>query len=590
MARILKDKFVIVFSLILFFGALLFYSRTISFELIYFDDQIRVLNHYEIHSNPENVKKVFTDSFGVYYRPIMTLAYMFDAQLGEKDFSFYHRTNVILHAFCSLLLFLALYKLGFDKYISFILGIFFALHPVLASVPSWIPARDSSLIVISMMASLVFYKLFMESNKPRENIIFYMLHLLLFTASLYTKPVAIGFPVVCLYYSFFILNKKKEFAKYGILIAGWVIMFLIYWTLRAEAVKDVLILPELNPKALIDNWLTIFDILGKIIFPYHLFLHSNFNALQLAVGSATTLAIIILMFKMKGVRKHFIIMGGLWYFLLLLPTMMIKIADADTFYEYGEWRAYAVFPGIVFIIAEFLRAAKVDFRKTIPIAVASVLLFTFAVRAFVYQGVFKDDKMFWTKYVELYPDKSFSYEGLSKHYYFAGNMEKALELGYKANEINPKNFEIVNLIATISNEIGRYNAAEAISKKYIREVGPSAEAYFSMGISLEKQDKLDEAENAYLAALRINPKAAKAMGNLGNVYYFKKDYKNAEKWWLASLNESPGLGTSIKNLVVMYLEVGNLEGARKYAEIARKYGLKFGANIQKQLKEGINQQ
>lgn len=89
-----------------------------------------------------------------YYRPLTTLSYALDVRIwGERAFG-YHLTNALLHAACSALLVLYLGTLGFGALLAAAGGLVFACHPVHASSVAWIAGRTDLLAALFLFAAL----------------------------------------------------------------------------------------------------------------------------------------------------------------------------------------------------------------------------------------------------------------------------------------------------------------------------------------------------------------------------------------------------------------------------------------------------
>jgi tetratricopeptide (TPR) repeat protein len=56
---------------------------------------------------------------------------------------------------------------------------------------------------------------------------------------------------------------------------------------------------------------------------------------------------------------------------------------------------------------------------------------------------------------------------------------------------------------------------------------------------LAKLENWNDVEKSYLSILKIDPKNAKANYNLGLIYYYRKDYLSAKKYFDIALNLSP---------------------------------------------------
>ncbi len=183
---------------------LLTYIWTVFFGFTYLDDQSLILDNLFFLKNLGNIPTAFvTDVFRIlhvptaYYRPLLTVSFMFDAQLSGSNPFFYHLTNVIIHVATSCVVFIFLQKIKIKEEVAFLLSAIFAVHPVLSQAVAWIPGRNDSLLTLFSLLSFVFSINFVESGKSRDII----WHIVFFAAALLTKESALLVaPLIVLYY------------------------------------------------------------------------------------------------------------------------------------------------------------------------------------------------------------------------------------------------------------------------------------------------------------------------------------------------------------------------------------------------------
>ncbi|MBU4536866.1 glycosyltransferase family 39 protein, partial [Patescibacteria group bacterium] len=168
----------------------LIYSQTLFFDFTYLDDNTLILDNQSFLSNPLNVFEAFrTDVFHIfnhsafYYRPILTISFMFDYQIGGVNPFVYHFSNLIFHILAVCLLFVFLRKINYKKDISFLFSLLYLSHPVLTQAVAWIPGRNDSLVTIFILASFVCFIHFLNRNQTK----YFIFHLLFFTLDIFTK-------------------------------------------------------------------------------------------------------------------------------------------------------------------------------------------------------------------------------------------------------------------------------------------------------------------------------------------------------------------------------------------------------------------
>jgi len=107
-----------------------------------------------------------------------------------------------------------------------------------------------------------------------------------------------------------------------------------------------------------------------------------------------------------------------------------------------------------------------------------------------------------------------------------------------------------------------------------------ASSLYNLGATYYYQNKLKEAEEAWLQTIKVqkealgllNPKYAKTLNLLGILYYKRGDYQNVEKYFLQTLNirkktlgeKHPDYASSLNNLGVVYKNMENYAKAEEF--------------------------
>lgn len=155
-----------LFFLIIF----IIYGQTIFFGLTYLDDNTLILDKHEILGDFRNIKTIFsTDAFfsdnRLYYRPMLNLSFMIDAQLGSLNYAVYHISNLLWHLLACSLIFLIFKRLFKKPQLSFYLTLLFLVHPVLTQAVAWLPGRNDSLVAVFILLAFWFFLNFIENYK-----------------------------------------------------------------------------------------------------------------------------------------------------------------------------------------------------------------------------------------------------------------------------------------------------------------------------------------------------------------------------------------------------------------------------------------
>src|SRR6266576_2127169 len=186
------------------------YATVPSFKFIGFDDNEILKQHYFIIGDISKIKLAFTtDAFlgtnGTFYRPLQTISFMLDALVGGPKPFIYHLTNLLLHIVASLCVFWLLLTFGYQRLLSLLLALLFALHPMFVPMVAWVPTRGDLLLTIFVIISFI---LFIKSFREKRPVLV-VWHGITFFLAFLSKETAVAVPALCLIYYYFELRKTK---------------------------------------------------------------------------------------------------------------------------------------------------------------------------------------------------------------------------------------------------------------------------------------------------------------------------------------------------------------------------------------------
>ena len=105
------------------------YSQVSSFELVDWDDYAGIKNNPDIQSL-SNIGKFFTSFYNGNYHPLTTLSWAINYNLEKLNGEGYHLTNIFLHAFNILLVYVFIKKLFGRNDLPVFVAALFAIHPM----------------------------------------------------------------------------------------------------------------------------------------------------------------------------------------------------------------------------------------------------------------------------------------------------------------------------------------------------------------------------------------------------------------------------------------------------------------------------
>ncbi len=530
----MRNKFIKIG--IIFFVGFFLYLPSLFFDFTYFDDQVLILENLNFLKNLKNFLKTFetevfhTPGFSAsYYRPILTLSFMFDAQFSQASPFFYHFSNIVYHLISTALLFLFFKKIKMEEKISFYFALIFLVHPVLTQAVSWIPGRNDSLLTIFTLSCFIFLIDYLETRK----IIFLIGYFLFFTLALLTKETAILIPFFTLLFLIFFYRKKKFYLLE--LFFGWWFIIFFWIILRQKALNNVLYLSAKEiMQALIFNSPALIQYFGKIFYPFNLSVLPTIKDTTFFWGILAIITFLFLVFIGKKIIFKPFFFGVFWFVLFLLPNFIRPnpLITAD----FLEHRVYLPLVGFLVSFASIQKVSDFFYSDKNKFFVYFLILF-FSMMTFFHQFKFKNRLVFWKNAVDSSPHSPLAHKNYGVMLYFEGKLTAAEKEYKKSLEINPNEPMVHNNLGVI---------------------------YFD-------QKNWQKAKEEFEKELKINPSYDKALFNLGRLYYQLDKRDQAKKYLKQSLKINPRYYDACQLLIKIYQEEDNEEKLNHYLNICQQY-------------------
>ncbi|MBI3501639.1 MAG: tetratricopeptide repeat protein [Bacteroidetes bacterium] len=492
---------------------ILLYARTFSFEYTNFDDNTLILENQNYISHLSNIsdafkKTVFINGSDVFYRPMETVWFILNAQIGKENLFVYHFSSLLLHLLAAYLIFILLVRLNSATKTSLLLSLFFLVHPLFAQAVAWVPGVVDILVTIFSIGSFLFFRDFIESQQRKH----YVLSIFFFALALYTKEIAVGLIAVCLYYLHFI--RKEKFISYNkkIFLIGWFSVSALWFVMRHAALKGQ---PHKDFSGMIssmaENFPAIVQYIGKILLPFNLSVMPVMKDTSFLFGIFALVLFSVLFFLSKKKRKDWILFGIIWFVIFLLPTF-IRTSEfrIQQFYEH---RMYLPMVGILFFLSEMDWIKNFSFDKIQYKVSAIIFLLFFFGLTFQHEKTFSDTKNFLDNAVNNSPSSSLAHRNLGIYFQDKAAQDKNLLKNaageyLKALELNPHEKDLHNNLGVIYDTWGKKDSAE---KEYLTEINlnPSnAQAFHNLGVICMGRNENEKAETYFKKAIDINANPA----------------------------------------------------------------------------------
>lgn len=477
------------------------YGRTLGFGFIGFDDVTLIGADFEFLSDWSNIPKAFRrdvfDAGGrsegiAYYRPLLTLSFMVDAHLGGSRPAVYHLTNLILHAAACCLLHVFLIKMELPWRAAAFFSLIYTAHPVLVQAAAFITARNTSLLTMFALASMIFLIRFRADGKPWSC----GLHLFLFACALFTKESGIGLPLVAACMWIFLYGEGVASPRFIALSGGWVAIIAGWLALRGTALTGSAP-PELMN--MIPNSVVPFQLIGKLMFPFNLSVFPDVADTGLAWAGAGLTATAWILAVSRSVRWGRAAFGAAWFFVFIVPSLIVSGLQGL------EFRVYLPGIGFLLILSEADIFKETGARRLPALPAAWAILPLLAVLSFRRGAIFRDARSLWTGVVADSPRAELGYAMLGKYF-----MEKS-----------------------------EFEAAASVYGRGIARVPRPRNLHNYLGIAYSSQGRLAEAEAQFKEAIRMDPEFVLGIFNLGSIRFRQNRFAEAEVLWRRALELYP---------------------------------------------------
>ena len=231
------------------------------------NSQIKSLHGDSISYTLNKIVKSYT--YG-HYHPLTVLSYCMEYNLSGLNPKTYHTSNLILHIFNSFLVFALIWLLVRQSLIAFILALLFALHPMHVETVAWIADRKDLLCSLFFMGAMCTYVIYHQNQNKK----YYVFTFVLFVLALFSKAMAVTFPIVLFALDYFMSGKFSVKNSKG--KVPFLVLSLIFGYVSILAQKSSDALADLNQINIFEK--IVFSSYSIIIYVVKLFSFSSISA------------------------------------------------------------------------------------------------------------------------------------------------------------------------------------------------------------------------------------------------------------------------------------------------------------------------
>jgi Flp pilus assembly protein TadD len=500
-------------------------------SFLFYDDEAYVTSNSHVRSGltAANAAWAFTSLEAANWHPLTWLSHMVDCQLFGVDPADHHYVSVLFHFLNVLLLFLLLVRATGYVWRSFYVSALFALHPINVQSVAWVAERKNLLSTFFLLIAIWGYGWYVKNPNWKR----YLAMAGAFAASLMSKPMGVTFPFILLlldYWPLCRLQDPSEFRRSAQenVPTGW-------WGQLARLALEKL---PLAVMAAASSWITLVAQrrggathpeaplalslrLGNAIYSYSEYVRMMFWPSRLgvfypypvlsfrAIASSALLVAAVTVLVVAMRQRKYLFFG--WFF---FPGTLVPVIGLIQVGKQAMADRYAYIPLIgLFVIVVWLAAeAIVALRvpRVLTIAIATCLLLAAGVATRINLRYWQNSITVFTRAREVASRPDSMIEvNLGESLFSAGFSDEGLQHYLLAENLDPRN----------------------------------AVVHYDIAVALMRKEQLPQAAEEFQAALRYTTKngvvTVSSLNNLGLIYMRLGNLEEAWKFFSAALKVEP---------------------------------------------------
>lgn len=511
------------------------------------------------------------------YYPVVFSTFWLEYQAWGDWAPGYHLVNVILHAVNAGLVYLVLSRLSVHG--AWIAAVLFLVHPVHVESVAWITERKNTLSAGLYLAAAWSYLRFLEDRDlpgcgfGRR---WYATALLLYAAALLCKTVTCSLPAALLLIIWWRCGRVTRrdvmptlpFFALGIALAA-VTVYLERHHVGAIGEDWTLTTAERMLIAGRAVWFYVFKLLGPIqlsfVYPRWEIDTAQWWQDLMPVAVATC---IVLLWAWRNRVGRGPLAAALFFAGTLLPALGFINIYPMRYTFVADHYQYLASLGILTLlgvgIAWVMRRLS-TISPWLSVAVPVLPVLSLAILSHAQTMIYHDRVALWTDTIAKNPRCWMAYNNLGIALVQDPSMltpeqfARLDQLFGTALELNPKNPETQNSLASLRLKEGRIGAAADHAREALKLAPEFAGAHSNYGSALARQGKLNEARHELETAVRLQPGLAEAHGNLANVLTLQDDISAAFAEFQTALRINPDDDLVRRNYALALADHGKLD-------------------------------
>jgi protein O-mannosyl-transferase len=528
------------------------FLQTGHFNFVNYDDGGYVFDNSNIKAGLtwRGVVWAFTHVHSQNWHPLTSISHMIDCRLFGLNAGAHHLVNIGLHAVTALLLFTLLWQSTNALWASAISAAIFAIHPLRVESVAWISERKDVLSGLFFMLTLLAYLRYVRGQTWQRMAVVAVC----FAFGLMSKPMLVTTPIILLLLDYWPFARFKKQGLWKLILEKVPLVILSVGSCAATLIAQQVAIGSTGSLPLasrIDNALvTYVNYLRQMFWPVDLvpfYIHPEWRfATWQIIGAIIFLAgITAAMFLLRR-KLPFLLVGWLWYIVMLLPVIgIIQVGLQARADRYTYLPQIGVIIGVVWAIRDLTSLWRARTVALVPASLAVVGSLSFL--SYRQATHWHDTESLWSYTLNRSPENDVALTGL----------------------------------AMIEVERGQTDDAIAHFRHALGLRDGNAAAHYGLGLALSQQRKTDEAIEHWQKSLEIQPDNLNARNDLGAALAGIGRTPEAIEQWQQTLAFDPDNGNAANNLAWVFATSPDAtlrDGAKAVAYAKRATNVPGGDN------------
>jgi len=482
------------------------------------------IKDFQLNQLPE----IFTLYYDGHYHPLTMISLALDQKVDGMNPKVFHFTNLLLHIINTLLVFWFVFILLKKKntFVPFFTSLLFGIATIHVESVAWATERKNLLYTLFFLASLIFYLRYLLHGKKT----FYVLALIMFVFSLFSKVTAVSLSVSLLAIDYFynrpFTSVRVWVEKIPFLLLSLLFGIIAVWAQKSSWGTDLSQEHHAFFERVLYASYAFVAYVGKTIIPYKLSgfypYPGNAGSIILIIGGISLIPIAgIIWYLFKRFKKPDSFIFAMWFFILniFLLLKLFEVPAGD--YILADRYVYVASIGIFLLLGLLLDQwrKKKGIHLYLVSGIVTLYILSISFQTLNRVSVWQNDEKFYTDVIEKYDNAKVAYTNRGSIYRERGKINEALSDFNQAIRIGPATYKDYSNRGVINTDLGNYSKAIEDFRRSISLNAGNLDVLSSYAYACLQVGDFSKSVEIYTRVIEARPSDYEALTNQGTAFY-----------------------------------------------------------------------